>query len=468
MDWLSIVGIKMTLLFGTSGIRGLIDKKLTPEFCVKIGLAAASFYSPESTLIVGYDHRPQARVVSTALISGLLAGGANVIDVGVIPTPAALYAIKELDTDGAIVVTGSHTIPEIIGILFFKDDTSELSKEEETKFEEIFFNEKYKREPWNRVGKLEYLDILDIYMESVLSLIDTSKVEGRKIVIDSGNSCASGILKEIFTTAGVKTIAINDYPDPLFPGRGPFPRTDNLQELGEITRTWEADIGVGVDGDGDRALFCDERGTVYWGDVSGAIFAAYAVKRGIKNVVVTINTSHIVSYAVRKMGGNVIFSRVGPPAIAETMKKHNAGFGIEESGKYLWADAIYYGDAALAGLRMLEILDISGKTFSQLASEFPKYYMEKVAIKCGDELKKKVLEKSSEILKNKMKEDITDIITIDGVKVILSDDSWILLRPSGTEPVFRVFAESNDKKRVHELIKLGEEVVKKAISMLSN
>ncbi len=455
----------MGRFFGTSGIRGLIDKHLKPEFCVKIGLAAAKFFGEDSTIILGYDHRPQSRTVVSAVISGLLAGGVDVFDAGIMPTPAVLYALKELGLDGAIVVTGSHTTPEITGILFFKRDTSELSKDEEDIFEEILILENFNRVSWNRVGRIEPIDVSEIYINSVLSLVDLNKVEGRKVVVDAGNGASSGILRELLVEAGLRVQAINDYYDPTFSGRGAFPRVEVLKELCQVTKAINADLGIGVDGDGDRALFCDEKGMAYWGDISGAIFAGGVIRKGRKKVVVTVNTSHVVKWAVEKEGGEAIFSRIGPPAIADTMKKNNAYYGIEESGKYIWADAIYYGDAALATLRMLEIMEEEGKSLSELVSELPKYHLRKIAIPCPDDKKEEVLRKSAEEVKHILstKYEIAEVITIDGVKIILKDDSWILLRPSGTEPVFRIFAESKHPKKTDELINLGEKIVQKII-----
>jgi len=460
--------IEMKRLFGTSGIRGLIDDKMKPEFCVKLGLSLATLLNNEGKVVIGYDHRPQAIVVKNAFISGLLSGGVDVIDVGVVPTPAVLYYSKKISPSAAIVITGSHTIPEIIGILFFNKDTSEFSESLELKLEEIFFSEKFKRVPWNQLGSLKTENILDTYSEAVLSLIDESKVRGMKVVIDPGNGVSSGILGEILREASIRTISINDYLDPMFRNRDPFPRVDNLAELGRIVKCWCADLGVGVDGDGDRALFSDEKGNIYWGDITGAIFAEEAVRKGAKSVVVTINTSHVVSFAVKRAGGEIVFSKVGPPAIADAMKKHGSYFGIEESGKYLWADAIYYGDAALATLRLLEILNDTGKTLSELANNLPRYYMLKIAIHCDDRIKNLVLERSSEILEKKLINEISEKITIDGVKIILRDDSWILLRPSGTEPVFRIFAESMDIEKTSKLIDLGKRIVNEVISNIKS
>ncbi len=453
----------MKRLFGTSGIRGLITEKMSPENCVKFGLTLASLLNNEGTVVVGYDHRPQAIIVKNALISGLMAGGIDVIDVGIVPTPAILYYVKESSPKTAVAVTGSHTLPEIIGILFFNKDTSEFSDPIEEKFEEIYFKEKYKRVPWNRLGRVRSEQILDVYKEKVLALIDESKVSGRKVVVDPGNGVSSMILGNILRDASVNVLAINDFMDPYFRGRDPFPRVDNLNELGKMVKCWSADLGVGVDGDGDRALFSDELGNVYWGDITGAIFAESSVKMGGKKVVVTINTSHVVSFAVARAGGEVIYSKVGPPAIADTMKKHNAAFGIEESGKYLWSDAIYYGDAALATLRMLEILDREGMTLSELARSYPKFYMEKIAIKCGEKDKSRVMEEASNKFREMFSSEIKDIITIDGIKIILKDGSGILFRPSGTEPVFRVFAESREEKKAKELIRLGSDLVNEVL-----
>lgn len=461
-------GFEMKRLFGTSGIRGLINDTMKPEHCVKLGLSLATLLNNEGTVIVGYDHRPQAIVVKNAFISGLLSGGVDVIDVGVVPTPAVLYYSKKISPSAAVVITGSHTIPEIIGMLFFNKDTSEFAEPLEIELEKIFFSEKFSRVPWNRLGSVKTEKILETYIESVLSLINLSKVSSMKVVIDPGNGVSSGILGEILRKAEIRTISINDYLDPMFRNRDPFPRIDNLRELGRIVKYWGADLGVGVDGDGDRALFSDEKGNIYWGDVTGAIFAENTVKLGGKRVVVTINTSHIVIFAVKSAGGEIVFSKVGPPAIADAMKKNEACFGIEESGKYLWADAIYYGDAALATLRLLEIINDAGKPLSELTSKFPKFYMLKTAIRCDDKVKKLVLEKSSEILEKEIKNEISEKVTIDGVKIILNDDSWILLRPSGTEPVFRIFTESREKEKAEKLMNLSKKIVNKVISNIDS
>jgi len=455
-------------LFGTSGISGLINVRITPEFSAKLGLTAAAFYGQGSTIIVARDHRPHAQVVEMSLISGLLAGGVNVLEAGVTPTPAVLWSISELDADGAIICTGSHTPPEIVGILFFKRDTSELDRNEELLFEDIFFSERYRRVPWNEVGNFEYVEIEEIYIEKVLSKVRLSHIDGKTVVVDPGNGATSGVLKNIIELAGAEVVAINDVPDPRFPRRDPFPRPQNLKKLGRLVRGINADLGVASDGDGDRAIFAGDDGQVYWGDISGAMFAIDAIKnRGTRRIVVTINTSSIVEIVARELGGAVYYCDVGPPAIASKMKEIGAGFGLEESGKYVWSDAIFYGDAALATLRMLEFLGNENKSFSEIVRELPKRYLMKTVIDCPDEIKDSVAREIEKSIENLNIKPIYQVIRIhNGFKIMFDDNSWILFRPSGTEPKFRIHTESSDQKDAEELLRFGEHLVTRIIKNL--
>ncbi len=455
-------------LFGTSGIRGTLENLLRPENVSKLGLAIGTFFGEGATLVVGRDNRVQSQPVALSLLSGLISSGVNVIDVGMVPTPALLYTLKDLKVDGAIMVTGSHAIPEITGILVYNSDTSELNKEQEEKIEEIYFSGKMNRVTWKNVGWIEpYDEAFEHYYEHVTSKVDLSKIEGEKIVIDPGHGVMAGYLHRLMVYSGLRVISLNDILDPTFPVRDPYPRPENLEDMGKVTKASGSLLGVGTDGDGDRAIFSDEKGNILWGDVTGALFAIYAIREsGNKKIVAPVNTSMMAELVIRKHGGEIVYSAVGPPAIVDTMKKNGSYFGFEESGKYIWSDAIMYGDAALATLKLVEILVTEGKTLSELVSDFPKFKLVKVAIRCKDEIKKKVLEKTVEYIKKKF-EGQYRLITVDGAKFVFEDNSWLLIRPSGTEPIFRVFAEAEDEKKAMELAKLGEETVKQYIKELS-
>ena len=451
-------------LFGTSGIRGLANSEMTPQLAVKLGLTFATFLGNDGTVIVGRDVRLTAKALSNAFISGLLSGGIDVEDCGIAPTPAVLWALKKKKLDGAAVVTGSHTPKEIIGFLFFMNDSSEFSHEESLQFENIYFS-KINRVPYNQVGKQVKVDISNLYLQSVLEHINVKKISSLnfKIVLDPGNGASTFFCSEIFDAAGVNTIIINGNPNGLFPNRDPYPRPEVLGILSNKVKELKGDLGSASDGDGDRSIFVDNKGKILWGDLSGGIFAKKTLmKYGGGVIVAPINSSRLINWVCDNNRGKLVFSKIGPPAIISGMKKENAVMGLEETGKNIWSDSILYGDWVLSTLRMLEIIGEERKSLSDIVNTFPKFYMKKEAFYCQENLKQKVLTQVLEEWSNRKEE--SELVTLDGARFNYPDSSWILFRPSGTEPLFRVYSESMNPNRVKELVNMGSIIVKKSLS----
>ena len=453
-------------LFGTSGIRGTANVKITPEMAAKLGVTFASFLGNRGTVAVGRDVRLPAKPLHYAFISGVLAGGVNVEDCGIAPTPAVLWTVKERGLDGAAVVTGSHTPPEIIGLLFFMRDTAEFSVEESLEFEKIFLG-KPEAVAWNEVGKLSEIDALDLYFRNVLRYVDLGKIASSdfKVIMDPGNGASALICNKILQAAGVKVVLINGSVDVTYPNRDPYPRPEVLGELARRVIANRADIGSATDTDGDRAIFVDSEGKVLWGDVSGCVFVRDVLKRHGSGVIVApINTSRLINWACDVYNGKMEHTKIGPPNIVSALKRVNAVFGLEETGKNIWPETILYGDWVLATLRMLEIMAREQESLSELVQEFPKFHMGKEAIRCPEILKNGVMMNALREWKKRKEE--AEVVTIDGIKVIYPDGSWLLLRPSGTEPVFRIYAESQDIRRIQELLKIGSALVRKSLSFL--
>jgi len=454
--------VSETKLFGTSGIRGVANVEMTPEMATKLGAAFASLLNNEGVVAVGRDVRLPAEAFQHALVSGLLAGGVNVEDYGPAPTPALLWAVKKRKLDGAAVVTGSHTPPEIIGFLFFMSDTAELSYEESRRFEKIV-SDGPRLLSWNEVGKRTESELFDIYLESVLEQADLRRVSsGFKVAVDPGNGVAALTLDKILKAAQVETVTINGEVDGTFPSRDPYPRPEVLGDLMRTVKENKADLGIATDEDGDRAIFVDEKGGAMWGDISGSVFVEETLREHGGGVAVApINSTQLLKWVCDRFGGRIVYSRVGPPAIVSEMKRVKAVFGLEETGKYVWPKSLLYGDSALATLKMLEIISKRQKTLSQLVQEFPKFYSIKKAFHCPDRLKQKVLTKSLEQWRKR--EEKAEVVDIDGLKFIYPDGSWMLLRPSGTEPVFRVYVESESSDQANQLAKLASSLVKKTL-----
>ena len=450
-------------LFGTSGIRGKANTEMTPELATRLGLTYAYLLGNEGTVAVGRDVRLPAEALSIAFISGLLSGGVNVEDCGVTPTPAVLWALKKKELDGAAIVTGSHTPKEMIGFLFFMKDTAELSGEEAHQFENIFFN-KVKPVAWNQVGKRFDVDISDLYLRNVLGYVNLRKISSSnfKVVLDPGNGASTSVCAEIIQAAGVDTVVINGEPNGSFPGRNPYPRPEVLGELAGKVRENRTDIGSASDADGDRAIFVDHKGRILWGDISGCVFVKdVLLKHGTGTVVVPINSSQLVSWVCDMYNGRLAFTQVGPSAIVSAMKREDALIGMEETGKNIWPDSILYGDWILATLKMLEIMAEEQKSLCEIVKEFPRFYMRKKMYYCPEKLKDVVL---TQVLKEwKKRGEDAEIVTIDGVRINYLDGSWLLLRPSGTEAVFRIYSESWELSRVEELENIGSEIVNRSL-----
>ncbi|HUK51001.1 MAG TPA: hypothetical protein VLV18_08180 [Terriglobales bacterium] len=436
-------------LFGTSGIRGQVDGFMTPEFAVRAGLTFAGLLQNKGSILVGRDVRTNSQLIENALISGLLAGGVDVWDCGIVPTPALLFAVKRLKHSGGIIVTGSHTPTSTTGLLFFLADTSELDEQDELRFEEQFRVEKPKRMPWNEIGSLRPVDISETYFEELRKQL--GELGGFRVVVDPGNGSACGTLRRVLENTGCEVLSINDNPDGTFPARSPYPQPSTLSQLASKVSEVKADLGVGTDSDGDRALFA-KQGSVLWGDITCAIFVKNELRthKGGR-IITTINTSNVIRLLCQLYGGRLTVTRVGPPAMAEALRREKGALiATEESGKYIWPEILMYGDAALATGKLLQIMKSEQKSLAELEGELPRFYQFKSIIPCPDEMKHRALAYAVGRWKNAQNE----VSTIDGVKVNYSNHSSFLLRASGTEPNLRCYAESPNEEEAARLFEI--------------
>ena len=435
-------------LFGTSGIRGQVDDLLTPEFAVRAGLSFAALLENKGTVLVGRDVRLNSQLIENALISGLLAGGVDALDCGIVPTPALLFAIRVLHHSGGVMVTGSHTPASTTGLLFFLADTGEMDERDELKFEGIFRTERFNRMPWNEVGSAGALDILETYFEQLHK--ELGNLEGYRVVVDPGNGSTCGTLGGVLESAGCQVVTINGHSDGTFPARSPYPQPSTLGQLASAVQAAKADLGVGTDSDGDRALFA-KSGNVLWGDITCAMF----VKDELRNhngghVITTINTSNVIRLLCKENGGTLTVTKVGPPAMAEALRgQKNALIATEESGKYIWPQILMYGDAALATGRLLQIMKKQHKTLEELESELPRFYQFKTTLPCPEQLKSRALAFAIDTWKEAKG---VEVSTIDGVKVNYPNHSSFLLRASGTEHTLRCYAESPNLEEANILL----------------
>jgi len=436
-------------LFGTNGIRGVVNKELTAEMAVKIGSAIGTFFDC-GELIVGYDARTSGLMLAKAVISGLTATGCDVLFASMAPTPALQYAVKNHKKGGAVIITASHNPPEYNGIKVVWNDGIELSREQEIEVENIFFDDEMRFAQWDKIGEVcEFSGIIGEYVEAVKNHVSVAEIAKKHyhVVVDTANSVGGLAIPCLLRELGCRVTTINANIDGTFPGRLPEPRPENLGELASTVKAVGADLGVAFDGDADRSVFVDDEGEVHWGDKTFALVEKHFLMDNPKEKIVTpVSSSTLVKDIADAYGGELVWTKVGSVTVSHTMKRLGAKLGGEENGGIFYGAHLSVRDGAMATALILNIMAKTGAKLSKLLGELPKYFIEKSKIECPEKLKEKALEKLVQQLGG------MNVSTIDGVKIWFEDKSTILVRPSGTEPIYRLYAEAKTRQKATYLV----------------
>ncbi len=296
-------------------------------------------------------------------------------------------------------------------------------------------------------GKLNrYRGIIQEYMEFVQDKIEIER--GLRVVVDTANGTCGLLVPSLFKRLGCEILTLNENPNGTFPAHLPEPKEETLVELKKEVTKNKADFGVGYDGDGDRAVFVDEKGNIIPGDLVLLVFAKDALQKSKGGkIVYELSCSMAVEEYIKEHGGIPIVERVGHTFIMDKMIEENALLGGEKSSHFYFSECYGVDDAIFASLRMAEILSKGGEKLSEIIDSLPKYpSIYEKNFECPDELKFAVIEK----LGSKFKDYGLEFLDIDGVK-LLDKDGWVLLRPSNTEPIIRVSAEARTEERLNEL-----------------
>ena len=440
-------------LFGTFGVRRRANEVLTPEFASK--LAASYGTLVKGQVAVGGDTRTSTPMIKHAVISGLLSSGCNVVDLGILPTPAVQYAVRNY-YDGGVIITASHNPPHDNGIKFVDADGIGIPDEMEEKIEDHFFRDNPDRASWDEIGELEVnSNIIEEYMENVMERVDREAIKkaGLKVVVDCGSGAACFTTPYILQRLGCEVTTMNCQPDGFFPGRNPEPTEENLEDLIKAVKSLDADVGIAHDGDADRTICIDEKGKFVFGDKTFALVEKYMLMvNGGGLIVTTVATSSAIYDIAEEYGGEVIATRVGDLLVARELKNKNGLFGGEENGGLIFPDFVYGRDAALSTAKIVEIISKEKKPLSILIGELPSYHSQKRKVECPDDRKEEIMEKIAEATCE------FEVDTKDGVK-IFTEEGWVIIRPSGTEPIFRCFAETKNEEDAKKMAEWGISLV---------
>ena len=436
----------MAKFFGTNGIRGVFKEDLTLEFIHDMTLSIATYFK-EGSILVGYDGRDSSPIIAKTVCSALNYCGIDCKNAGLVPTPCLQYAVKKLGYNGGIMITASHNPPQYNGIKPAAADGVEVSREDELIIEETYLKKNWITNPlrWGITGTEE--KTIEVYIQGVFSHIDSEKVKSKnfKVVLDLGNG-AQAVSAPIFCDRlGCEIFLVNEKIDGSFPGRGSEPTPQNLQELSKAVLNNNADLGIAFDGDGDRSIFCDDKGEILTGDKSALVLVKHILSKIPESLVVTcLNSSSSIENIASEFNSKVIRTKVGSVEVSRKMVSTNALIGFEENGGFMFGPHNQVRDGCMTLALMLDLLASSGDSLSQKINDLPPSYTTKDKISCSPEDAKKLIQS--------LKEEFPSSDTTDGIKISKNPKSWVMIRPSGTESIIRIYGEAETQEKLDSLM----------------
>ena len=436
----------MGRLFGTDGARGISNTEITSELAMKIGRATAMVLAENTAhkpkVIIGTDTRKSADMISFALASGLCSVGTDVFTLGVVPTPAVAFLVKEYGCDAGIMVSASHNPCEYNGIKVFQHNGLKLPDETEEEIEAIVLDEA--RIPpvviGGDVGKvIPASNAVRDYINHIAGTAD-KHFYGMKIAVDCANGSASATAKELFSKLGAECVIINADPDGININHNCG--STHIEKLAELVKNGSFDAGFAFDGDADRVLAADSNGNITDGDVLMAIFAKYlkSKNRLDGNTLVTTVMSNMGLFEFcKKHDIRCEKTKVGDRYVLDRMLEKGYCIGGEQSGHIIFRNYASTGDGQLTAVQLLNIMRNTGKALSELATE----------IEIFPQILKNV--KVSAFGKQRLSEDEDIKLAVEAAEKELGDTGRVLVRASGTEPLVRVMLEGKNKEQIENL-----------------
>jgi phosphomannomutase len=446
------------LIASVSGVRGIFGETLNPIVASQYASHFGQFIAQESVnppsnhrprIVVGRDSRTTGKAMLYAIISGLISTGCEVIDLGIVPTPTVLLNVKKHSAQGGISITASHNPPQWNAMKFIDGDGMFLHPDKAFSFLNSL-EEEIKWKDWQNIGSVaEDTDAINYHIERILAIpwLNVEQIRSRKfrVVLDSVNG-AGGLASPLLLKAlGCEVIEINSEPTGFF-AHTPEPLNENLHQLEEAVKIHNADLGFATDPDVDRLAIVDEKGQCIGEEYSVALAELFVLPKKLGDIVVNLSSSMLSDYIARKFGVEVHRTKVGEIYVGKLMRELNSPIGGEGNGGIICPDINYTRDALTGMAIILGLLAETNQKLSDIVNSLPRYYIAKAKVELPKEMMSQVLEMLPSLLSD------YELDFQDGIKAI-APDHWIHIRKSGTEPVIRVYAESDSLQRSELLCK---------------
>lgn len=448
----------MGQLFGTDGIRGIANQELTPELVFDIARYGAAILKGDSEerpfILIGKDTRISSDLLETALISGILSVGVDVLPLGVVSTPAVSYLVRTMKATAGVMISASHNSSEYNGIKFFGPDGKKLPDALEDRIEEAYFSKiEVQRPIKGQVGKIikPAKSPVEEYFKYVVSTVRPVSLSNLKIVLDCAHGSAYQLAPKMFAELGAEVRVINAQPDGININHNAG--SLHPEKLQKVVLEEKANLGLAFDGDADRVIAVSEFGEVIDGDHIMAVCALDLMRkeRLVKNTVVATVMSNLgfEKYLLER-GINLLRAKVGDRYVLEEMEKGDYSLGGEQSGHIIFREYAVTGDGILTGLQLAKVLATTGKPLSFLTNEIPRYPQVLINVPVRDV---KEYHNNERIAKY-----------LESMQERMGSRGRVLVRPSGTEPLIRVMVESLNEEETKEVAENIASLIQKELS----
>jgi phosphomannomutase len=437
-------------IFKAYDIRGTYPDQLNEEVAYKVGRALVEYLKPEN-VTVGRDMRLSSPKLYEALTKGIVEGGCDVVDIGLVSTDCLYFAVGKFGYDAGVMITASHNPPEYNGFKMCRKEAVPLSGEAGIdQIKELMLKNNFPAP--QKLGIIRKHDIESAYVQHLLSFVDKDKIKPFKIVVDAGNGMAGKIIPKLFSHLQPKVVPMFFELDGSFPHHLASPiEPENIASLREKVLMEKADLGAAFDGDADRMFLVDENAFPLGGDMVTALVAKNLLKKEKRaTILYNLICSKAVPQIIESSGGKAVRTRVGHALIKPLMKKYNAVFGGEHSGHFYFRNNWFADSGLIALLVCLELISEENQPLSALVKSIDPYFRSGEINSRVDDIPKKLKEIEERYSSGKI--DHLDGVTVD------FGDWWFNVRPSNTEPLLRLNIEANTKGRLEgkkeELLKL--------------
>jgi len=437
------------LKISVTGVRGIVGQALTPELLIQFARAFAT-YMDGGRLMIGRDTRPSGEMVRSAVLSGLLSCGCEVVDLGICPAPTLQFYIKAQNAQGGIAMTGGHNPEEWNALKFIRNDGIYLSAPQGEELLDVYHQGEFRKASWTQIRPLERRpEAIPYHLDHLVAAVDAEAIRARQFVValDCCNGACSRVTPLLLDRLGCRVLAMNDDPNGHFPHH-PDPIPSHMSGLSALVKASGAHVGFAHDASGERLGIVDEQSRALPEEWSLALLTDIELRRKPGLVVTNLSTTSLIDHLAKQHGGTVLRTPVGQAYVAEAVQEHGAVIGGEGSGGIIWPRLHSNHDSLAAIVALLDHMARTGESVGSICERFPRLHMIKRNIHFSPREVFSALEKFRDVLAEDPT--IVKVDLSDGVR-LQWPDGWLHVRASNTESMIRIISEAAEEGRARQL-----------------